>query len=396
MKKSIACCYLTYCHPEVIDQILGIICELYSAHGIDLYIYDSSPDNKTENIVDKYREKYPDTLFYVDVRHIDTADEKYLYVIRGNGLRKKYDYIWPTKDRCFFMGQTLDKICEEIQKGYDVVFAACEDNRWELRTPPVKDVYTDGEEFFEHYGQLSTDWEALIRKTETMLEPIDWDEYSGKYNIGANQSFNQTITLFARLSEMENYQIRVIHHDLNDIRYSLLASSTWNDRLVEIWFRRWISAVFSLPEMYNRHKINIIHSQLNRPDLFGSVEALVLWKYKGILTAENMGELLGAWNMISDVPVKYVQMIFSDMEKDVYPEVVGELHTAFKNHEYDKAYIIFTTNSWLSQTMDGESFADLSIAFKVYKNEINTKGYSVLFEGTSSLEELLGRYREIK
>ena len=51
MNSTVACCYLTYNHPEVVEQILERICDTYREKGIDIYYYDSSTDEKTEEII---------------------------------------------------------------------------------------------------------------------------------------------------------------------------------------------------------------------------------------------------------------------------------------------------------------------------------------------------------
>lgn len=73
MKNRVACCYLTYNHPEAMDEVLEHICVPYGEKGIDIYVYDSSENNDTENVVGKYIEKGQCRLFYVPVRFIKGA-----------------------------------------------------------------------------------------------------------------------------------------------------------------------------------------------------------------------------------------------------------------------------------------------------------------------------------
>ena len=50
------------------DEVLEHICVPYGEKGIDIYVYDSSENNDTENVVGKYIEKGQCRLFYVPVQ----------------------------------------------------------------------------------------------------------------------------------------------------------------------------------------------------------------------------------------------------------------------------------------------------------------------------------------
>ena len=228
MKNKVACCYLTHEHPEVIDEILEKICKPYGDRGIDIYIFDSSESDDTRVIVEKYAQKGLCNLCYVPMQHTkgrDGGNEKYLYILKGYGLKGRYDYIWPTKDRCRFEGDTLDEICRAIEEGHDVILGVDERDRYELIKRQTREVYTDPVAFFGDYGALSTNWECLIRRVDTMLEPIDWDRYGKEYGVGLGCNFNQTLTTFVRLSEMDKCSVRVNRAGIEDRKSTRLNSS---------------------------------------------------------------------------------------------------------------------------------------------------------------------------
>ena len=290
MKNRVACCYLTHEHPEVMDEVLGKICRPYGEKGIDIYVYDSSTGDDTRRVVDKYRKMGLCSLIYVPMQFAkgkDGGNEKYLYVLKGYGLNKHYDYIWPTKDRCWFEGKTLDDICDAIDENHDVVFAVDERDRFEIISKPIKGLYTDAVDFFEDYGALTTNWECLIRRTDTMIEPIDWIWYEKEYSVGVNNNFNQTITTFVRLSEMSECDIRVISSEIDDKRYSDRAKPLWTESVFEVWIDRWIPAMFSLPSIYDGYKLRVIKTQLGHVSLFGSNDSLVAMRDMGLFTKER-------------------------------------------------------------------------------------------------------------
>lgn len=395
-QNKVACCYLTYNHSETVNHVLGAMCDSYRDHGIDIYIYDSSEDEKTEQVVKEFQEKGFDNIFYVDVRFIKDGNEKYLYVIQGNGLNHNYDYIWPSKDRTFFRGETLDSIVEAAKKDFDVIMVVDEEARWELRWPQIKDEYIDPVEFFAHYGALSTDWQGILRRTDTMSDTVDWESHISTYGLGAGNPFNQTISLFARLAELESPKIRVIHAGPNDSRNSTLSHSAWFKYLIEIWGEQWIAAINSLPEIYNGYKLSVIKSELGLPALFGSTDRLIYLREEGILNQETFSKLKPIWTMITDYPLEYAESILRSEEQKIYEEVVNLFLSSFSEHNYEAGYYLFQSNEWLRQVIVDDVYSDLENCYKIYRHEINEKGYSVLFADVDSMEMLVKRYRGIR
>ena len=84
-----------------------------------------------------------------------------------------------------------------------------EKTRWDVGIKVMQDVYSDPVELYRRYASSSTDWEALIRRRDTMLIPIDWETYERLYGVGSDCNFNQTLTLYARLSEMDACSVKI-------------------------------------------------------------------------------------------------------------------------------------------------------------------------------------------
>lgn len=397
MKNKAACCYLTHEHPEVMDEVLGNICKLYGEKGIDVYVYDSSTGDDTRRVVDKYREMGLCNLTYVPMQFAkgkDGGNEKYLYVLKGYGLEGHYDYIWPTKDRCWFEGKTLDDICDAIDENHDIVFAVDERDRFEIISKPIKGLYTDAVDFFEDYGALTTNWECLIRRTDTMIEPIDWIWYEKEYSVGVNNNFNQTITTFVRLSEMSECDIRVISSEIDDKRYSDRAKPLWTESVFEVWIDRWIPAIFSLPSIYDGYKLRVIKTQLGHVSLFGSNDSLVAMRDMGLFTKERYGQLSSMWEMISRIPRSNLDRIINNDEYNLFEENYDAFLVSFKDREYDKGYYLFIQNSNFIDKLGKEQYRILALSYYLYLRDARRGGYSLLFDGVDSLEGLVGNFEK--
>lgn len=394
--NDIACIYMTHNHPEIMEKVLKNIYDNYDKHGIDIYIYDSSLDFSTENIVNDLVTSGANNIYYVDMRMCENADEKYVYMLKQYGLINKYRYIWNSKDRCYFEGETLDRIVNATKNDYDIIFATSELERWELRYPDFKDEYTNPALFYSHYGHLATNWECLIRKVDTMIDGIDMDKYSTEYRVNKDNPFNQTVSLFVRLSEMESVRIKVLRDIEADRRYIMTVSSGWISRAFEIWIDKWIIANEILPDIYESYKWDIIKAETYLPQLFGSVDGFRFFKKEGAFSFEVYEKYRYIWDKVTDLNPKYIEMISQDKEADLWDFIIGEFLESFTNNEYDRSYRIFQTNVWFESVFGKKVYEDLDICFKVYKNEINEKGYSILFEGCDSLEKVLIKYYSVK
>ena len=397
MKKKVACCYLTHEHPDVMDEVLGNIAAAYSTYGIDIYIYDSSISNDTKAVVDRYISSSNGHLYYIPMQHLANekgGDAKYLEVLKGYGLSGDYEYIWPTKDRCWFTGDTLDKICAAMDEGHDIVFAVDERDRYELIHRELKQVYTDPVEFFGDYGALTTNWECVIRRKDTMLNPIDWDKYEREYNICVNNNFNQTLSTFIRLYEMESCSIRVIESGLDDKRYSDKAAPIWRSEIPDIWIDKWIPAIYSLPNIYDGHKLSVIKTQLGHISLFGSNDALIYLKNSGALTPERLALLRSMWDMISRVPYNNLERIMAGDEEALFKEQYEAFIRSFKEKDYEKGYYLFIQNGWMREKFAPDDYRILALSYYILLGETR-RGYSHLFDGVDSIKGLIDRFKAL-
>lgn len=395
--NRIACCHLTHNHPDVVEQILGLILEDYNSHGIDICIYDDSDNDDTRTVVDNFINSGAGNLFYVDIHGVKGADDKYLHIAMGVGLPKKYDYIWPCKDRTFFRGASLDKLeqlCNEDK--YDVMMLVDENDRWELIRPKVKDTYDDPVEFFSHYGQLSTNWEAIVYRSSTMLEGFDWNDLIGRTLIGPDCNFNQTLIIFTRLIEMDSPLVGMVHVGEHERLCSALVSSGWKNILFDLWINRWVKAIFSLPEAYTPYKMPIIKSECCVPVLFGSTDGFIDHRDKGLFDRNIFEQYKDMLAMISDYPVHYMELIVDDRYDELFGLIMNEFYQSFAMHDYDKAYRIFYINKWMKFTFPEEDYKDMEFCFDFYLKERNEHGVSMLFNGVDKPEALIEKYRLLK
>lgn len=394
---SIACCVLTHNHAKIVESVIPYVAKKYAELGIDVYYIDSSDNDETKKIVYEYIEKGYDRLNYIKVENITSGDDKMLRILEQKVLPRKYDYIWPTKDRNFLYGEGLSEIISAIKTNiYDVVFGAVESDRWELMMPPMEDEYSDPTLFFERYAQLVTDWVAVIRKTETMLNPINWDEFYEQYLHSRDNNFTQPLSIFVRLAEMDSIRIRVVHLCDKDRVTCILGQSEWGKRAFEIWIEGWVKAIYSLPAIYDEYKYSAIRHETMFPILFGSLDGLFVHRRNGILTSDMFSQYETVWPLISDIPLETVYMVIDRKDDELLVNQLEAFFRAFLNKEYERAYYLYEGNRILFRCAFSEEENEiLKTCFSVYRSEMNCHYYSKLFENVMSPYDVIEKYRYI-
>ena len=393
MNHTLACCFLTHNHSEVVMEVLDQCLQSYAAHSIDILICDDSDDDYTKNLTLKYMSEGASNLYYIDAHAAVNGDHKYLLLMNGSFLPKNYDYIWPCKDRVCFCDSFLDDLCKAVDEGHDVIMGVNEESRWNIiPNVYIQSVYTDPTEFYRLYAADSTNWEALIRKRSTMLDPIDWDVYSKKYNITNTNNFNQTVSTFAHLAEMGSCSIKICRYSGSQRFTSMKAGSLWNDIMFELWIDKWVSANFSLPSLYDNFKSEAIKSETNLAELFGSVEKMIYLREIDVFDPGVFQKYLDIWPFVTDIPVSYLEAIAFNNYDIAIKGTLEDFEKSLARHDLDRAWWIISSNSWLENIYGSENYQILLGCFFHYRNELMHTGKSVIFHETYSVSDIISKY----
>ena len=397
MKYSVACCYLTHNHPDIVKEVFDKSLQPYADHGIDVCICDDSDNLATKTLVEEYVNKGYTNLYYVDMHEAKHASHKLILVFKGDNLPKDYDYLWICKDRVCFTNSYLEKLCTAIDEGHDVIMGTSELSRWDVGIRSYQhDTYTDPAEFYRRYAVVSTNWEATIRKRETMLAPIDWDNYLSLYgNDIVRLSFDHPITLFTRLAELDSPSMRICRYEPNERFISAQTGSSWRkgSYIFELWIDKWVAANYALPSIYDPYKAEAIKSETNLSELFGSVEYMIYLKDEGTYTREIFEKYRNIWPFVTDIPVHRLGMIADGDYQGALQDTVNDFHDSIANHMFGKAWWILASNGWFEKLFDKETYMILVYAFNAYRQNMMHTGASNVFDGVNSVQDIIDKYK---
>lgn len=316
---NVAMCIPTYNRSEVVEDTLSRGIEAYAKMGVDVYYYDGSTDDKTRKVVEKYIDQGYNNIRYI---HATSDINRPAMFFSGGGLEKKYDYIWPVKDRVWFEEPTLLAVEKAMEERYDAIFLGV---LWCFAHPGIgTKTYYSPEEFYLDWGYLVTSIDVNIYRCDTMLDGLNYEEVRN-YNL----SFTHFQLMFQKLAEGEKRVRSLVGDDI--VAYnSNLASSGWKSRAFISWEDRWIDVNEKLPACYDKYKANVIKQAGMLPWIFGTVDSLLEFKKCGALVPENLDSILKNWDRVSDIPKEKVIAIAEGTydkrhDVDLLPQNMDEL-----------------------------------------------------------------------
>lgn len=394
MTHNIACCYLTHNHPKVVQEVLDEVLDYYNENGIDIYIYDSSTSNETKTYVYGLMESGKKNLYYIPIDAEIGADGKILKILKGYGLNKRYDYIWPNKDRSYVTPKTANKIQQESHSCYDCIFL----DYWIPMTSErriYKEVY-DKLDFFREFGWMVTSWESAIISTKLLQDVINWSEFEEKFELGAHNPFNQVMVVFGGLSLKDTTNIRVLNYKEAEIKNNPSAGSSWRSSTFELWGKKWPKAINMLPECYDLYKHKEIKEQGMHPYVFGSVDNLIDLERKNYLTPSIWDGIKDEWPNLSDIPQKYVEEILEQNYELIAQMAFDDFNEALYHGLYDKAYYILTRTQYMSLLLGNTYYWMIKNCFDAYLLELRNCNNKGIMNGVKDYQDLLYKYQKLK
>lgn len=392
---SIALCILTHNHGDVLLETSARYFEVLAKYGVDIYLYDSSEDDKTKNLVMAWGIRGLSNVYYLDCRFIENGDEKLLAVLQGAGLDKEYDYIWPCKDRIIIKESYLQRIIQALEERPDAIIAASPTDSYTGRIPAFKEVYTNPVELFRDLGATSTSWDSVIFRLE-MLKGIDWDRYEQEYGISKDLPFNQTVTLFARLAELENPKVLFVPVHYGERVFHKSAASGWTPITVQLWGVKWPAAIRRLPALYDAEKEHVIKVETMHPMIFGSMDTLIFLKMKDYLTRENFELIREDFEKMSDFPVAYIDYLLNEQTTEMLKSLLQDYMQSYLDKDYFRAMQLHDANKWMGSEdiMGQDNYDKLTNMFLRYQKEYYIQGNSAVFEGATTYEEALELWKD--
>lgn len=328
---KIAFCIPTYNRPKIIEEFLKNKIDSYINNNMDVYFYDSSENNETHNVIQKYNKK----CWYIKLDSSIHANSKVYKMFQKYGLEKQYDYIWLCGDSLCYSQNALKNILNILHDRLDLlqISNGCVGESKEY-------TYNSAKEYFNEWGWLSTLFGAVILNSNTMLADVDWNYYETKYNRTGYICFNHVGFYYEQLLKLKrNPIIKCIDINSQDILYSPQKKRQgWYMNYYEVWAEEWINVIESLPAYYDEYKAKVIKDHQIKTGRDNEFQFIIMRK-NGILNKQVFDKYSERIQKLFDFPIEQIREI-AYMSDDSCNSWLGEkVDTYISKFNNDKIYI---------------------------------------------------------
>ncbi|MFV0238795.1 MAG: hypothetical protein ACK5H4_01975 [Lacrimispora sphenoides] len=300
---KIAICIPTYNRSQIIKEFLDRCLMDYVSFGIDIYIYDSSTNDETKDVVRLWRDQL-NGLYYIRVPSCLHANIKVFKIFQQQGFRKPYDFIWVCGDSLRFSKKALSYVLKNAAFEYDMIEVNANDAGKLGRR-----VYDDHNDYFRDCAWHLTLFGAVILNVKTMLSDVDWNDYELRYSSKEFINFSHVSFYFNKLASKECF--KALHLSLNPSFFEISAlkeKSGWYDEMFYVMCHGWVQTIKALPDCYKDKKEAMVNH--GKYTIFKALNLLKL-REDGYFNMSIYKQYRCVWKEVCDIPIIKLYMIAS-------------------------------------------------------------------------------------
>lgn len=392
---NIAYCIPVYKHNEQLTESVTGCIEYLTNHKIDIYVYDSSPDDLNRNFIASLQEQGYDNLYYISIDDKVIPADKVMMIYQQEYMQKKYDYIWLVKDRSYWSEDLISRVANTCEKNPEAIVLHTIDNP-NNEGIEYKDIYNQAPELYRDWAWLITSWDSLVLSTEKIIKQVNFDELRAKYYIDNDTNFPPVITLFTALSQKDNCNVIILNAESGVHNFNALMDETGREEvLFKVWGYNWYHTNMLLPNVYNEFKAYVIKSTASLPWLIGNRMRLIELYHNGNLDEDKTKIVRDIWTYISDVSWKELECIISGDIEYIEKCFVDNTFELIEKNSMNYALYYYTNGLWYIDSSSNYDVRITSYIMDIYLLEMQKLGYAHLLSGGKSREYLFDLVKNI-
>lgn len=249
-EHKLAICVPTYNRSKIIERVLAEELPALQNTGVDIYVYDSSEDNETEQIAEKMIKQGFDNLVLRKMESSTHANEK-VFMIYKEMEHSEYEYVWVIRDRYIIDERTLRYILSAIESSYPLYVIYMQKKKY------ASSLVSDLDQFLIDCTFDFIAFGAAIISVKRFLQGTNWDFYERKYLNPKNISFSHVGYYLARSSELKDFVACKLEIPQSGMRDNLTHNLSWESNKLQIVFEGWGNIILTLPSAYKQKKYAI-------------------------------------------------------------------------------------------------------------------------------------------
>ena len=292
----------TYNRPEIMKEFCDKYLLAHYDAGIDVYIYDSSENDDTSDIIEKYRKRY-ENLSYFRMNSYISSNKKIYMIFQRYMWKMDYDYIWLCGDALRYTEKAFNKIRSYLAEGFDLIVTDimnCE--HLGIRN------YEDAQVLFDDCAWYMTMYGGVILKTETMLNNVSWNELEKKYLSFDTQYYSQIGLYFEQILKIKEF--KAVHIELDEtegFQSNLKKNNGWYEKRIDILCSNWVNTVYALPDYYKNRDVTI--KKLGRFSDAFSYRSIYLLKRDKIYNYSKFRQYRDKWGLVTGTSITWLFLV---------------------------------------------------------------------------------------
>ncbi len=248
MKLAIS--IVTYNRPKHIKEFLNLVSFQTRLLGIGVYIFDSSSNRLTADVVGRFQDEGGQNIYYY--KYLEDKEPRERLKKFSDALDlPEAEYIWLCGDKFMLYPKNYALILDFLSHDYDIMTM--------YHIGDGIKYYDDAVQFFSECAVPLTHYGSTIIK-KSLLEPYNADWLN---QLADEQLYHVAFTVYANaIANKKSFQGVYVQIDstcfLKKSRY--VTPSEYEGAMWDIWVEKWYHSVMSLPKSYNKAKKNILCS----------------------------------------------------------------------------------------------------------------------------------------
>ncbi len=301
----------TYNRASFLDYSLETHIPLAKEHNIPIYVSDNASPDNTNEIVKKWMERYEFLYYYRNQNNLGGDLNIELVLNKPNT-----DYIWLLGDTSKINKETLVGVLGQSKKHYDLILLNDQGRVADVETQLI----TNKEYLLSYVGWNMSQMSSLIY-SKKVIKNANYTRFYGT-------NFIQTGIALEYLACQESISVKWNKElSIGSLKKDGMIKTSWRDNAFDIWIRKWMNFVLSLPSVYSfESKIKMIQTHSQRTKIF-SFRNLLLLRSEGFYNMRhyiNYNKFfdisLGSTNTfkflcIAILPVKFAKILINIYRK---------------------------------------------------------------------------------
>lgn len=303
-KYKLAIAIMTRNRSCFVRELLRKMAKALHERNVGLYFFDGSDKDNLKYVIDGYVNCGCDNIhyFYYDPKAYK-GDSRYINVQRGNDIREKVNakYIWRCSDKLFPTKEGLDKVIEQLDKGYNIIV--------------YNTLYQNSEITKEYFNKIDF-FRDCTMKMQVLAAPILRYDLLKSYTIENlkycidKKKYTDIETILQGVSEVKNFKALLLC--LNNEKETALLSFSKGETSTHVknaetmkYFIEYIyNTINELPAIYDNEKKAVIKSI--SCNTWFSIEGFALLRAKKGYYFGQCMQYLDKIPLVTDVPIPFV------------------------------------------------------------------------------------------